>query len=108
MNETTHSIEHYTTFGSTLYQAYELGSKEWKLGFTVGLGQRPTENPAILSRVGTAYLDCTTVLCPARSRLCPNFCLKLNHKLLTQNATYGRIIKGAGYLLMITHKCHLL
>jgi transposase len=31
----------YTTFRSTLYHAYELGNKEWKLGFTVGLGQSP-------------------------------------------------------------------
>jgi transposase len=41
MKETTRSTEHYITFGSTLYQAYELGNKEWKLGFTVGLGQSP-------------------------------------------------------------------
>jgi transposase len=41
MKETAHSKEHYTTFGSTLYHAYELGNKEWKLGFTVGLGQSP-------------------------------------------------------------------
>ena len=41
MKEAAHSTEHYTTFGSTLYQAYELSNKEWKLGFTVGLGQSP-------------------------------------------------------------------
>jgi transposase len=41
MKEAAHSTGHYTTFGSTLYQAYELSNKEWKLGFTVGLGQSP-------------------------------------------------------------------
>jgi transposase len=29
--------------GATLYLAFELGEKEWKLGFTVGLGQKPRE-----------------------------------------------------------------
>jgi len=38
MNETTYGTE-YSTVG-TLYLAFELGNKEWKLGFTVGLGQR--------------------------------------------------------------------
>jgi transposase len=41
MNETTHTTE-YSTF-PTLYLAFELGNKEWKLGFTIGLGQRPRE-----------------------------------------------------------------
>ena len=41
MNETTHRIEHNPL--STLYLAFELGNKQWKLGFTVGLGQRPRE-----------------------------------------------------------------
>jgi transposase len=27
--------------GTKLYLAFELGNKEWKLGFTIGLGQRP-------------------------------------------------------------------
>jgi transposase len=27
--------------GGTLYLAFELGNKDWKLGFTVGLGQKP-------------------------------------------------------------------
>ena len=26
-----------------LYLAFELGSKQWKLGFTIGFGQRPRE-----------------------------------------------------------------
>jgi transposase len=30
-----------TDFASVLYLAFELSSKKWKLGFTVGLGQKP-------------------------------------------------------------------
>jgi len=41
MNETTHRKEHNLL--STLYLAFELGNKQWRLGFTVGLGQRPRE-----------------------------------------------------------------
>jgi transposase len=41
MSETTHRIEHNPL--STLYLAFEFGNKQWKLGFTVGLGQRPRE-----------------------------------------------------------------
>jgi len=41
MNETTHRKEHNLL--STLYLAFELGNKKWRLGFTVGLGQRPRE-----------------------------------------------------------------
>lgn len=41
MNETTRSTD-YNTF-STLYLAFELGNEKWKLGFTIGLGQRPRE-----------------------------------------------------------------
>jgi len=41
MNETTHRIEHNPL--SALYLAFELGNKQWKLGFTIGLGQRPRE-----------------------------------------------------------------
>lgn len=37
--ETTHSGEYITT-GPDLYLAFELGLKKWKLGFTIGLGQR--------------------------------------------------------------------
>ena len=31
----------YSVEGPVLYLAFELGNKEWKLGFSVGLGQRP-------------------------------------------------------------------
>lgn len=41
MNETTRDVE-YSTF-PVLYLAFELGNEKWKLGFTVGLGQRPRE-----------------------------------------------------------------
>ena len=41
MSETTRRIEHNNL--STLYLAFELGNKQWKLGFTIGLGQRPRE-----------------------------------------------------------------
>ena len=41
MNETTHRKEHNLL--SALYLAFELGNKKWRLGFTVGLGQRPRE-----------------------------------------------------------------
>lgn len=40
MNETTQT--QYSTF-STLYLAFELSNKKWKLGFTIGLGQNPRE-----------------------------------------------------------------
>jgi len=38
MNETTQA--QYSTL-PTLYIALELSNRKWKLGFTVGLGQRP-------------------------------------------------------------------
>jgi hypothetical protein len=31
------------TSSPTLYLAFELGQKQWRLGFTVGLGQPPRE-----------------------------------------------------------------
>src|SRR3990172_7127811 len=31
----------YSVEGPVLYLAFELGNKEWKLGFSVGFGQRP-------------------------------------------------------------------
>lgn len=40
MNETTQS--QYSTL-STLCVAFELSNKKWKLGFTIGLGQKPRE-----------------------------------------------------------------
>jgi transposase len=39
MNEATCGTEYSTL--SNLYLAFELGNQEWKLGFTVGLGQSP-------------------------------------------------------------------
>jgi transposase len=41
MSETTRNMEQDTL--STLYLAFELGNKQWKLGFTIGLGQGPRE-----------------------------------------------------------------
>jgi transposase len=39
MNETTRSEEYIT--GEVLYLAFELSNKQWKLGFTMGMGQKP-------------------------------------------------------------------
>jgi transposase len=39
MKETTHQTEYSTN--STLYLAFELSQKKWKLGFSVSLGQEP-------------------------------------------------------------------
>jgi transposase len=41
MNETTRRMADNTL--STLYLAFELSNKKWRLGFTIGLGQRPRE-----------------------------------------------------------------
>ena len=38
--ETTYGNE-YNAFRRYLYMAFELGEKEWKLGFTIGFGQKP-------------------------------------------------------------------
>jgi len=43
MNQLTAHKEEYTRKQADLYLAFELGSKEWKLGFTVGFGQRPRQ-----------------------------------------------------------------
>jgi len=43
MNQLTAHKEEYTRNRGDLYLAFELGSKEWKLGFSVGFGQRPRE-----------------------------------------------------------------
>jgi transposase len=43
MNQLTAHKREYTRNRGDLYLAFELGSKEWKLGFTVGFGQRPRE-----------------------------------------------------------------
>jgi transposase len=39
-SETTHSNQ-YNRLGGTLYLAFELSQKQWKLGFTIGIAQRP-------------------------------------------------------------------
>jgi hypothetical protein len=39
MNETAYGREYSTL--SNLYLAFELGNKEWRLGFTIGQGQSP-------------------------------------------------------------------
>jgi len=41
MNETMRRMADNTL--STLYLAFELSNKKWRLGFTIGLGQRPRE-----------------------------------------------------------------
>jgi transposase len=33
--------KHFSESGETLYLAFELSSKDWKLGFSIGLGQKP-------------------------------------------------------------------
>ena len=43
MNQPTAHQGEYSTKGSDLYVAFELGKGKWKMGFTVGLGQRPRE-----------------------------------------------------------------
>jgi len=48
MNQLTAHKREYTRNRGDLYLAFELGSKEWKLGFSVGFGQRPRER-AILA-----------------------------------------------------------
>ena len=43
MDQLTAHKRQYTRNRGDLYLAFELGSKEWKLGFSVGFGQRPRE-----------------------------------------------------------------
>ena len=43
MNQLTVHKEEYSRNEGDLYLAFELGNKEWKLGFTVGFGQKPRE-----------------------------------------------------------------
>jgi len=40
ISETTHS-DQYIRLGGSLYLAFELSQKQWKLGFTIGIAQRP-------------------------------------------------------------------
>jgi transposase len=43
MDQLTAHKEEYTRNQSDLYVAFELGKKNWKLGFTVGFGQKPRQ-----------------------------------------------------------------
>ena len=43
MNQITAHNREYTRNQADLYLAFELGNKEWKMGFTVGFGQKPRE-----------------------------------------------------------------
>jgi transposase len=43
MNTRTTRTQEYSAVGPTLYLAFELGAVQWKLGFSVGVGQRPRE-----------------------------------------------------------------
>jgi hypothetical protein len=41
MDTTATRTRKYSAEGAVLYLAFELGNAEWKLGFSVGFGQRP-------------------------------------------------------------------
>jgi hypothetical protein len=58
MNETTYSTNYSTL--STLYLAFELGNKEWKLGFTIGLGQSPRKRKIDAAHSGAVYAGSAT------------------------------------------------
>jgi transposase len=47
MNQTAAHNREYTRNQADLYVAFELGQKEWKLGFTVGFGQKPRERTVL-------------------------------------------------------------
>jgi transposase len=47
MNQLTAHKREYSRKQADLYLAFELGSKEWKLGFTVGFGQRPRQRTVL-------------------------------------------------------------
>ena len=47
MNQLTAHKEEYSRNEGDLYLAFELGNKEWKLGFTVGFGQKPRERTVL-------------------------------------------------------------
>jgi len=47
MNQLTAHKREYTRNRGDLYLGFELGSKEWKLGFSVGFGQRPRERTVL-------------------------------------------------------------
>ncbi len=43
MNQSAVHKQQYTRNQADLYLAFELGKKEWKMGFSVGFGQKPPE-----------------------------------------------------------------
>ena len=47
MNQITAHNREYTRNQADLYLAFELGNKEWKMGFTVGFGQKPRERTVL-------------------------------------------------------------
>jgi transposase len=47
MNQAAAHRREYSRNQADLYLAFELGNKEWKLGFTVGFGQRPRERTVL-------------------------------------------------------------
>ncbi len=47
MNQVTAHKEQYSMNQGNLYLAFELGKRYWKLGFTVGFGQRPRERTIV-------------------------------------------------------------
>ena len=47
MNQLTAPKEEYIRNQGDLYVAFELGNKNWKLGFTVGFGQRPRQRTIV-------------------------------------------------------------
>ncbi len=49
-SQTTRGKE-YSQRAGTVYLAFELGNTEWKLAFTVGLGQKPRERTIPLVRL---------------------------------------------------------
>jgi transposase len=49
--------QQYTTTAPTLYLAFELGNSKWKLGFTVGLGQKPRERTIAAGDLGALQAE---------------------------------------------------
>jgi len=47
MNQVTAHKTQYSKNQGDLYLAFELGKKNWKLGFTVGFGQKPRERTIV-------------------------------------------------------------
>lgn len=52
MNRKTAREKQYSQAAGTLYLAFELGSQEWRLAFTIGLGQKPRERTMAAGAVG--------------------------------------------------------